>query len=167
VGGWSTQAVLGHVSGLTFNVTSAAGPLNAPNVTTQRADLVKSSVTNIGDGLGGNAYFDPLAFKAVTDARFGTAGFDILRGPGNTNLDLSLFRSFPVTERVHLQFRAEAFNLSNTPHFGNPGSNVSNLSLNPDGSVKSLGGFSQITTQVPLGRIIDPRYFRFGMRVQF
>jgi hypothetical protein len=167
VGGWSTQAVLGHVSGLTFNVTSAAGPLNAPNVTTQRADLVKSSVAGVGDGLGGNAYFDPLAFRAVTDARFGTAGFDILRGPGNTNLDLSLFRSFTVTERVKLQFRAEAFNLSNTPHFGNPGSNVSNLQLNGDGSVRNLNGFSQITTQVPLGRIIDPRYFRFGLRVAF
>jgi hypothetical protein len=166
-GGWSTQAVLGHVSGLTYNVTAANTSLNAPNAGTQRADLVKSSVATLGSGLGGQAYFDPTAFAPVTDARFGTAGFGILRGPGNTNLDLSLFRSFNLTERFKLQFRAEAFNLSNTPHFGNPGSNVSNLQLNGDGSVKNLNGFSQITTQVPLGRLIDPRYFRFGLRVQF
>jgi len=41
------------------------------------------------------------------------------------------------------------------------------MSLNPDGSVKSLGGFSQITSTNPFGRLIDARYFRFGFRFQF
>lgn len=57
-----------------------------------------------GEVLGGNPgrrreYFDPLAFAPVTQARFGTAGFDLLRGPGTVNLDASLFRSFKFTER--------------------------------------------------------------------
>ena len=38
-----------------------------------------------------------------------------------------------------MQFRAEALNLTNTPHFSNPGASVSSLSLNPDGTVKSSG----------------------------
>ncbi len=47
-----------------------------------------------------------------------------MRGPGVVNMDLSLFRSFKLTEKFDLQFRAEGFNLSNTPHFGNPSGNA-------------------------------------------
>ncbi len=165
-GGWSTNALFSHTSGLPFSVTASAASLNAPG-NTQRADQVKANVNLVGTGVGGQAYFDPLAFAAVTTARFGTAGFNTLRGPGNTNLDLGLFRSFPITERIRLQIRGEALNLSNTPHFGNPGNNVSNLQLNGDGSIRNLNGFSQITSTNPLGRLIDPRYFRFGLRFIF
>jgi hypothetical protein len=41
------------------------------------------------------------------------------------------------------------------------------MSLNPDGSVKNLGGFMQITTTNPLGRLLDQRYFRLGGRIIF
>ena len=57
--------------------------------------------------------------------------------------------------------------MPNTPHFANPGANVSNLQLNSDGSVKNLNGFSQITATNPLGRVLDQRYFRFGFRFLF
>ena len=60
------------------------------------------------------------------------------------NLDLGLFREFSATERVKIQFRAEAFNFTNTPHFNNPGTNVSNLRLNADGSVADLLGFRRL-----------------------
>ena len=103
----------------------------------------------------------------MNTARFGTSGFDQLRGPGNNNVDMSIFRNFRIMERIKFQLRAEALNLSNTAHFNNPGANVSNLQLNSDGSVKNLNGFSQITSTNPLGRIIDQRYFRFGTRITF
>jgi hypothetical protein len=166
VGGWSLNAIFAHVSGFPFSVTSSGASLNAAG-NTQRADQVKANVAKVGSGVGGQAYFDPLAFAPVTTARFGTAGYDTLRGPGNTNLDLGLFRNFAITERIKLQIRAEGINVSNTPHFANPGANVSNMSLNPDGSVKSLGGFSQIASTNPLGRLLDQRYFRFGLRFMF
>jgi len=124
-------------------------------------------VAKVGSGVGGQAYFDPLAYAPVTGARFGTSGFNQLRGPGNTNLDMSIFRTFKITERFQTQIRGEAMNVSNTPHFANPGANVSNLQLNNDGTVKNLNGFSQITSTNPLGRIIDQRYFRFGFRILF
>jgi hypothetical protein len=69
---------------------------------------------------------------------------------------------------VNLQFRFEVFNVTNTPHFANPsGTNVSNLQLNPDGTVRSLNGFGVITSTQTLGREYDERYFRLGMRLAF
>jgi hypothetical protein len=165
-GGWSLNAIFAHVSGLPFSVTSSGASLNATG-NTQRADQVKTNVAKVGSGVGGQPYFDPLAFAPVTTARFGTVGYNTLRGPGNNNLDLGLFRNFAVTERIKLQIRAEGINVSNTPHFAIPGANVSNMSLNNDGSVKSLGGFSQISSTQPLGRLLDQRYFRFGLRIMF
>jgi hypothetical protein len=44
-----------------------------------------------------------------------------------------------------VQLRAEALNLTQTPHFGNPGNNIAAVNYNPDGSIASLHGFSQIT----------------------
>jgi hypothetical protein len=46
------------------------------------------------------------------------------RSDGQNNLDLSLMKSFPIHERIRLQFRAEAFNFTNTPTFGNPAGNI-------------------------------------------
>jgi hypothetical protein len=61
------------------------------------------------------------------EQRFGTAGFNLLRGPEMVNLDMGIFRQFQFTERVGLQFPAEVFNATNTPHFSNPSANISNL----------------------------------------
>jgi len=61
-----------------------------------------------------------------------------------------------------MQFRAEAFNVTNTPHFGNPGANVSNAQFNTDGSVRALRGFMAIT-----GAVADERQMRFGLRLMF
>ena len=73
--------------------------------------------------------------------------------------------------RYGLEFKGEAFNLTNTPHFANPSTanaNVSNLQLNADGTIRNLGGFSSITTTANSGRDgIDERLIRFGVRLGF
>jgi hypothetical protein len=166
LGGWSMSGIFNHYSGTPFTVSSSSSSCNCPG-NSQTADLVKDHVDIVGTGTGGQPYFDPLAFKPVTSVRFGTGGFNQLRGPGSTNIDLAVVRVFKITERWKLQVRGEALNATNTPHFSNPGTNVSNLQLNPDGTVKSLGGFSQITVANPLGRIVDQRYFRFALRIIF
>jgi len=60
------------------------------------------------------------ALVVVTQVRLGNAGRNSLRGPRLLNLDFGLFRDFAIVERVHPQFRAEAFNFTNTPHRGCP-----------------------------------------------
>jgi hypothetical protein len=75
---------------------------------------------------------------------------------------MSLFRDFSVVERIKIQFRAEAFNLTNTPMFNNPNASVSSATFNSDGTIKALNGFSQITSAQPAERQI-----RLGVRLSF
>ena len=91
LGGWQVNNLLSFWSGLPFDITASGTSLNAPE-SSQRADQVKADVEILG-GIGrGNAYFDPLAFKPVTEARFGTAPWSAVRGPGYANWDFGLFR---------------------------------------------------------------------------
>jgi Carboxypeptidase regulatory-like domain/TonB dependent receptor len=144
-GGWQINNIVSITSGTPFNVTASGTSLNAPE-STQRADQVKSDV-DILYGIGrGNAWFDPFAFAPVTEARFGTAPFGAMRGPGYANWDLGVFRQFNLPRSTYLQIRFEAFNVTNTPHFNNPGGNVSNLQLNPDGTVRNLNGYTEVTS---------------------
>ena len=158
---WQINGTFSAYTGTPFTVGADGSSLAAPG-NSQTADQIKPVVEKLG-GIGRNVpFFDPLAFKSITDVRYGTSGRNILRGPGAVNSDISVFRTFPLTERFKLQFRAEAFNVSNTPHFNNPSTNVSNMRLNADGSINSLGNFMSIT-----GAQSDERNFRFALRVEF
>jgi hypothetical protein len=166
-GGWQLGSVVSVYSGMPFTVTASGTSLALPG-SSQQADQVKPDVRIIGGAGPGQSYFDPLAFKPVTDVRFGTSALNLLRGPGLVNWDFNVFREFAFTEKWRLQFRMEAFNFTNTPHFANPGANVSNLSLNSDGSVRDLGGYTVISAVQNLGREgIDERQFRLGLRLSF
>ena len=87
-------------------------------------------------GTGPNqSYFDPLAFAPVTTASVRDGGLRLACAGRARSISMAgLFREFAVTERWNVQFRAEALNVTNTPHFANPGANVSNMVLNNDGT---------------------------------
>jgi hypothetical protein len=161
-GGWDVNGIFTHYSGTPFTVTASSASCNCPG-SSQTANLV-GAPSIIGAGVGGAPYFNPLAYAPVSGANFGTSGFNQLRGPGMTDLDMSLYRTFVLTrgERLRMQIRADSINVSNTPHFANPGANVSNYV-----SPTNLGGFSQITATQNPSRLLDQRYFRFGLRFMF
>ena len=167
-GGWQIQGVLAMYSGTPYYVTADSTSLNAPG-NTQRANQVKANVAKLGQTGTTMSWFDPLAFAPVTTPTFGTSGFNNLFGPGMINLDAGLAREFQIRERWHVQFRADAFNLTNTPHFSNPGNNVSNMVRNPDGTIKSLGGFTTISsTNGGIAREgIDERMLQVGVHIRF
>ena len=75
----------------------------------------------------------------------------VMSGPGMVNLDLGLFRDFPITERWKAQFRAETFNLTNTPQFGRANTDISS------------GDFGKVSGTTNIG----PRNVQLGLRVQF
>ena len=83
----------------------------------------------------------------------GNAGRNLVVGPGNINLDASIFKEVPIFDRAKLQLRMESFNALNTPHFGNP-----------DGSVSS-GTFGAITRQS--GGQRDNRKVQLDVKVLF
>jgi len=165
-GGWQINGFFTARSGTPFTVTASNASLNAGTGTNQTADQIKDTVEINGFSRGG-AYFDPTAFRPVTEVRFGSAGYNTLRGPGVANLDMSLFRTFAWGRSMNLQLRVEALNVTNTPHFANPASNIANLQLNPDGTVRNLNGFGVITSTNRLGRQYDEREWRIGLRLAF
>ncbi len=147
---WQINGIFAVYSGSPFTVSAATASLNAP-ANTQTADQVKPVVAKLG-GIGiGNPWFDTTAFQSVTAARFGNTGRNILRGPGVVEVNAGLFRNIRLSERFTLQFRGEAFNLSNTPHFDNPAANVSTST-----------NFGAITSAQQ-----DQRTIRFSLRMAF
>jgi hypothetical protein len=153
-GGWQVNGIFSKYSGAAFSASGGTA-LNTPGFT-QRAQQVKQDVQYLNRYGPGQFYFDTSAFTAVTaPGVIGNAGYNTLRGPGVTNLDLSVFRDFRYRERYSVQFRAEALNLSNTPHFSTPQGNVTNAA------------FGQITGTTTASRLIDERYLRFGLKVRF
>ena len=167
VGGWQLNGFFTARSGLPYGVTANSASLNAGTGTNQQADQVKASVQTLG-GIGpSQPYLDVTAFRPVTDVRFGNSGFNSLRGPSLVNMDASLFRVFRIREKMNIQVRVEGLNATNTPHFGNPSTNVSNLQLNSDGSIRNLNGFGVITGSYRTGRQYDEREIRLGVRFGF
>ncbi|MEZ5353905.1 MAG: carboxypeptidase regulatory-like domain-containing protein [Bryobacteraceae bacterium] len=165
LGGWQINNVFAIYSGTPFSVGSGGASLNMANAS-QTADQVKPNVAILGGVGRGQAYFDPFAFAPVTEARFGNTGYNILRGPGVFNWDFGLHRRFKISERFDLQFRGEAFNFTNTPHFNNPGTNVSNFNPNQADPLRRFGGYSEITSTRNLGRDgFDERQVRIGLRL--
>lgn len=152
LGGWQFNGLYTAYTGAPFTVSANGASLNAPG-NSQLADQIKPSVQILGSV---DRWFDITAYAPITAARFGNSGWNQLRGPGMHNVDLSIYRAFRLSERVGLQFRSEMFNVSNTPHFGNPVADVNN------------NNFGRITGLANTGRDgIDERFVRFGLRLNF
>ncbi|MGH9370234.1 MAG: TonB-dependent receptor domain-containing protein [Vicinamibacterales bacterium] len=165
VGGWQLNNVVSLRSGTPFTVTTSTTPLNAAGSINQNpADQVKDAVEILG-GIGdGNSWFDPFAFAVVSEPRLGNSGFNSMRGPSRKQWDIGLFRQINLGRQANLQLRVEAFNVTNTPHFGNPGSNRSSLRLNPDGTIRDLNGYTEIRSTTGSK---SERQLRLGIRLGF
>jgi hypothetical protein len=167
-GGWQVGSTFTALSGAPFTVTSSTASLNAPG-NPQQADQIKDDV-EINGYVAGGSYFDPLAFKSVTEVRFGNAAFNSLRGPGVRNFDFNATKTFRMGNVKTLQLKVEVFNLFNRPTFANPSTanrNVSNMQLNADGTVRALNGFGVINSTQSSGREYSERYVRLGLRMGF
>jgi hypothetical protein len=153
-GGWQLNAIISFDSGEPFTVSASGASLNAPG-SSQMADQVKPYVKKFKSVGPDHPWFDTTAFAPVTAVRFGTAGFDSIRGPGFGNADLSLFRSFTIRQRFTAQPRIEVFNITNTPHFSNPDSTVGDTN------------FGTLTSVSAQARTTDQRYVKLGFKMTF
>ncbi|RXH57990.1 TonB-dependent receptor [Granulicella sibirica] len=96
-----------------------------------------------------NAWFNTAAFTAAPLGTFGTAGRNVITGPGYVDVDTAITRTFPIHEDVAFQFRAEAFNLANHPNFQNPTGNFGTTT------------FGKVTVAS------DPRQLQFAAKLLF
>lgn len=166
----------GSFYGLTGGNNALVRPSWAPGAT------ASSATGNIPKGY----YFNPPAFvrpivltgqvipssngaatAGATGTDLGNVGRNVLRGPAQTNVDLSLIKRFRFRDSKTLELRAEFFNLLNHTNFANP---VSNMSAIPTTSVSSTTG-QIIGSPGDFGRIIstsgNPRMIQFAMKLNF
>ena len=123
LGNWQLGGILTLHSGQPFDVTVSNGDTAGTGNGTERANLVGSNV--YASGQGPTVYLNPSAFAVPANQTYGNLGRNSLRTPSYHNFDFSLTRQFPI-ERANLEFRADAFNLSNSVVLGGPNSTLGN-----------------------------------------
>jgi hypothetical protein len=131
LGGWQINGLLFTQTGLYFSPvlgtsTTNTGTSSRPNVTGPVS--YPKTLTN---------WFSASAYSTPAQYTYGNAGRDSLIGPGRTNWDTSIFKSFPVHEQMNFQFRFEAFNVLNHPQFGYPNATVGTAQV---GSITTIVG---------------------------
>jgi hypothetical protein len=159
IGGWQISGTLSRFSGLPFTVgtTSQLNAGGQGGTATQVNPTVK--ISGLHDG--NSPYFDGTAFVNPPNGVLGSTGRDILRGPGFFSINQNISRIFTFKEKLKFQLVGEAFNLTNTPSFGNPNATCC-YTFNADGSVRGLNGFSTITSTYSSPRLLQVGgYLRF------
>jgi outer membrane receptor protein involved in Fe transport len=117
--GWTVNALLALQSGQPFTpFLPRFDPYR--NEAFNRPNVIGDPLANIPAGLA----FNPAAFAAPAPGEFGNAGRNIIRGDSYRSLDVSVFRTFRVTERASLQMRAEFMNALNTVNYQGPVTNL-------------------------------------------
>lgn len=147
VGGWSVNGIMTYQTGYPLAITQASNNNGAFGGGGQRPNATGVSPVTPGslmDRIDG--YLNRAAFTEVSKYQFGNLSRTIgLRGPGISEWNMSLFKTFSVTEKLKAQFRAEALNAFNTPQFRSP-----NLAFGVSNS-----NFGRITEQANFSRMIQ------------
>jgi len=143
LGGWQANGILILQSGIPYNVTIPTDQANV-GLSNQRPNLVAPPYANCGDGHLVNC-ISLADYQLPALYTWGTAGRNLLYGPGLRNLDFSMFKSFAIYEKMRLEYRAELFNILNTPNFSNPSGGLPSL---PSGTYtySAPGNFGNITS---------------------
>ena len=169
--GWQVNTITAWQSGKPFTITETGSGADNPIESdgsqhgyNNRATPLNSGGQDRPDQLkdarlshkGLSKFFDTSAFAPQPLGTIGTAHRNSLFGPNFRHVDLSVFKDFSVTERLKVQFRAESFNISNTPNFyiGNGSSGAS--FGNP-----AFGAISQTDPNY------TPREYQFALKAHF
>jgi len=114
---WRINAIVVLTTGIPYSITNGAARANTG--AGDRPNLVGDPYSGFTQSV--SRWFNTAAFAPQPLFTFGNLGRNTMHAPGRTSLDLSVHREFRLGEQMRLQFRAEAFNVTNTPPFGFPG----------------------------------------------
>jgi len=147
-GGWELAGVVKIQSGMPLAVTQITNFNSFAGYGTQRPNRIGDP--NLPGGERSLAeWFNVAAFSTAPQFNIGNSSRNPVRGPGYQDADLMLGKTFSLTERFNLEFRAEAFNVSNTPPLGQPNGVLGNPAF---GSITSA---------------FDPRVFELALKLHF
>jgi hypothetical protein len=170
LGNWQLGTIITSMSGLPIDIVDTGSGsfygLSGGSTVLARPNLVGDPKSNIPAGY----FFNPLAFarpviaagavipssggKAIAGAvgtDIGNVGRNILRGPHQNNVDLSIIKRFRLSESQNIEFRSEFFNLFNTVNYANP---ISDLNAG--------SRFGQIISSSN-----NPRLIQFALKFNF
>jgi len=142
VGGWSINTVSIFQTGFPLQISQATNYNSSFGYASQRPNATGTSPITSGSLEARlNNYINPAAFSTAPEYTFGNVGRTIdMRGPGQVNWDMSIFKDVLIKEKVKAQFRCEALNAMNTPLFYGPSTTFGSSS------------FGKITTQANFSR---------------
>jgi hypothetical protein len=155
LGGWQVNGIATLLTGFPF--TPLLGSNRSGDGNIRNPDRPNLNPNFTGPVILGKQtqWFDPAAFLVPTAGTFGNLGRGTYTGPGLAEVDMSVFKNIPLSERFRLQFRAEIFNLLNRANLGTPSANV----------------FSGTTVSASAGLITSlattPRQIQFGLKLAF
>jgi hypothetical protein len=147
IAGWQIGGIVRVQAGDAVAVTQATNNNSSLGFAVQRPNRVANPNEFAGRTVA--EYFDTAAFTAAPQFAIGTSSRNPVRGPGLQDADLMIGKTFRVTEKVNAEFRAEVFNVSNTPPLNDPNGSFGSAAF---GSITSAG---------------NPRVFEFVGKVRF
>jgi outer membrane receptor protein involved in Fe transport len=146
LGGWRGNLILNLMSGYPFTPALGLDNANTGDSSQDRPDV-------IGDPNKGphtvQHWFNTAAFTLPAKYSYGSAGTNIITGPPQRTLDVSVQKRWPLPEKASLLFRTDIFNIANTPQFDTPGATYGTSTF---GVISSAG---------------DPRVIQFAARIEF
>jgi hypothetical protein len=187
LGDWQLSTIVTSMSGLPIDIVDTGSGsfygLSGGSAPLARPNLIGDPFSNVPAGF----FFNPLAFArpvvaagAIIPSSGGTAtagavgtdigniGRNILRGPHQNNVDLSVIKRFRFLETKTIEFRTEFFNLFNTVNYANP---ISDLNAVPAANFNADGTINPALGAGRFGRIIstssNPRLIQFGLKFTF
>ena len=205
VGGWQLGSLFNTRTGLPVDVeivrpdivysNNRTGAITAGPVVTG-GTIMTTPVVNVPGGgasrnvrrpdliAGVNPYYqnkgvffiNPAAFAVPQPGTFGNLGRDALRGPSNYQLDFTLSKKFAITESKNLEFRAECYNITNSPVFLAPGNGTPRLN-DATGTVQPGQAYTQSAAGGTFGAVTSTvsnqvgsgtnRQFQLALRLNF
>ena len=152
LGGWQMNGIYTWQTGLPLLITAQNTSQSGSNTLRPNNNGRSANIDGGDPQTRLDRWFDTSVFSQPAPFTFGNTGRTLpdVRGPNSVNMDFSLFKNFPIRDRVNVQFRAEAFNVTNTPVFGLP-----------DQALNSQT-FGQINTQSN-----TPRQIQFALKLLF
>jgi hypothetical protein len=147
ISGWQIGGLVRIQAGDAVPVTQATNTLSAFGYAVQRPNRISNP--NAFATRSASQWFDKSAFTAAEQFSIGNSSRNPVRGPGLQDADLMIGKTFRISERLNFEFRAEVFNVSNTPPLNDPNGSFGSAAF---GTITSAG---------------NPRDFEFAAKLRF